>query len=208
MIIEGKQVLLTQPDFARPPKLSGSRLMSSAALSQARRIGFYTGQQAQHFLTQEFILRGSQIQDIEDFFYSMGGKWQTFWALSWHQELVAVAGINSGAFNLQISPVGYATEYNPADADTTKLGHYVFLLDIRGNLHISKVNSVSGTSPEILALATAPAVTFVLGEFFIGFVYHVRFTSDELGLEYSGIDEAKTTLPMMEAITISSSPDA
>jgi hypothetical protein len=209
MIIESKPVLLTIPDFAQDPEVKISQGKTLIDLSEAPRINNYTGKRPRRGWPVSFTFRTrAEIEAFEEFFYTQAGKWSSFWIPSWHGELNAVANLNNAGSSLSITPVNYATVYDPSHTDTSRPGHYIFLYDITGAMHVSLVNSVSGTSPEVLVLNTAASRNWVLGQFFTGFLYLVRFTSDTLALEYSGPSAAKCSLGVIEDIRITSEADA
>jgi hypothetical protein len=209
MIIESKPVLLTLPDFAQAPEFRTRQQGTLVGLSEAPRVITYVGKRAQMGWPLNFAFKTrADILALEEFFYAQAGKWSSFWAPSWHGQLNPTAGIANGTSNVSISPVNYATIYDPTNADTSRPGHYIFLYDITGALHISLINSVSGASPEVLVMATPAARTWTLGQFIIGFVYLVRWATDTLSLEYSGPNSARVNLGVVEDIRISSKTDA
>lgn len=206
--IEGKEVLLTVPDFADAPNIVGEQKLSIVALGEARRIAAYVGKHPIHAMTHDFLFASRAAADVfEEFFDARCGRWQPFWVPGWHAELNPVAGIANGGNQLSISPVEYATIYDPTHAETNRLGHYIYLHDIDGTIHTTKVNSVAGANPEILTLNTAVAKTWTLGNFYVGFLYHVRFLNDELEMEWNGINEARCSVPMVEVMTMTSAAD-
>jgi hypothetical protein len=209
MIIEGKEVLLIMPEFSTAPKFNTARQKSMVGISQAPRLAVYTGQRQANGWNMRFAMNSrAEIRTLEAFFYRMAGRWGSFWLPSWHGELNPVASLANGASALSISPVRYATIYDPTHADTSRPGHYIFLQHIEGTLHVSKVNTVSGAGPEVLALNTAAARDWNLGSFFAGFVYLVRFTTDKLSLEYSGLNSATCSLGVIEDLQMQSEADA
>jgi hypothetical protein len=160
---------------------------------------------AQHTITFDFLLMGrDDIRELSDFFYEMRGKWGEFFVPSWHPELEAAVGIDYGENELYIEPIGYADLFGE-DTGTSlavpeNLGNHIFLLHDEGDLHLSAVESVTGTDPEILNLSEPVSRDFEVGRFIAGFLYWVRFTTDELELEYIGPETAKCSLVFQEGI--------
>ena len=199
MILEGLEVLLLQPDFATSPKIVGNHSSEKVELSESEKVEIYIGDHPLHSFTHRFKLTSrADIATLEDFFFDRAGKWQPFWIPSWHAELNPVATIANGGTELQISPVNYATVFNPSHANVAKLGHYIFLIHLDGTFLIRKVTGVSGTSPEVLTLNSAVTREFKLGEFAVGFVYCVSLISDELALTYSGPSSATAEFGVTE----------
>lgn len=208
MTIESAEVLLTRPHFATAPKVSASRLSQRIANGQAPQQVTWNGMQPTHGWRMEFVLRSrANVQAFEEFFYARKGKWNHFWVPSWHAELNPLETLSIGETALDITPVNYATVYDPTKTDGTQLGNYIFLASYAGDLHVSKVNSVSGTSPEVLVLADAPAVDFTLGQYIAGFVYKCRFAQDELDITWKGATNATTEVGIMEIITSTPAAD-
>jgi hypothetical protein len=209
MTIEGKEVLLTAPQFTARPKVAAKRRTSMVELSEAPRLAAYTGARVIHSLAFDFLFQSkAAVEAFEALFCQCRGRWADLWVPSWHAELDPTAGVADGTDELSISPVDYATIYDPSDADTTRLGHYVFLRSVSGTMHISKVLSVAGSSPEVLTLEDAVTEDFTFGSFFVGFLYHCRFTNDALAMKWSGPACAKTSALFIETLTLESEDDA
>lgn len=198
-------VLTIQPHFASPPKLKGTRQFDTVSLSQAPQVRSFRGLHAQHTLVFDFQLHGlEEVKALSDFFYDRKGKWDEFFVLSWHAEAVPAASLASGATALSVEPMDY-TEFFAADPSETEqvvenLGHYIFLLHEEGDLHLTQVRVVASGDPEVLHLVTPPERDFELGRFVVGFLYFVRFLTDELELEYSGPESASASLAMVELV--------
>ena len=212
MPIEGKEVLLTVPQFSRAPKITASRATSMVSLSDAARVQAYIGKTALHSFTAEYLFRTrAEIAAFEDFFYDRAGKWESFWLPGWHAELNLAASLLSGATAVPITAVDYANVYDPLHAETKRLGHYAYLHDADGTIHTSLVTAASGpdaNGQEWLTLGTATGKAYTLGQCYLGFLYHVRFAADELRLEWSGVNEAKTQVGFLEAAQATSLSDA
>lgn len=199
MTLEGLEVLLLQPDFATSPKIVGNHSSEKVELSEAAKVEAFIGDHPLHSFTHRFKLTSREdVATLEDFFFDRAGKWQPFWLPSWHAELNPVATIADGGTTLSISPVNYASVYNPAHANVARLGHYIFLIHLDGTFLIRKVTSVAGSSPEVLTLNSAVTREFKLGEFAVGFVYCVSAISDDLVLTYNGSDSATAELGVTE----------
>lgn len=206
--IEGKELFLTQPNFASPPRIVGQQIVSTVELSEARRIAAYTGKHPLHAMTHEFIFKTkAEAEAFEEFFDARGGQHEAFWIPGWHAELNPVANITNGGNQISVSPVEYASVYDPTHAETNRLGHYVFVHDYDGTIHTTRINSVSGTNPEVLVMNTVAPKLFTLGQFYVGFLYHVRFMTDELEMEWFGANEAHCSVPLIEAMTTTSAAD-
>lgn len=199
MTLEGLEVLLLQPDFATSPKLVGNYSSEKVDLSEAERIDAYYGDHPLHSFTHRFKLSSrADIETLEDFHFDRAGKWQPFWLPSWHAELNPLATIANGGTELQISPVGYATVFDPTHTNVARLGHYIFLIHLDGTFLIRKVTGVSGSSPEVLTLNSGVTREFKLGEFAVGFVYCVSLIADDLVLTFNGKDSATAEIGVTE----------
>lgn len=199
MTLEGLDVLLLQPDFATSPKIVGNYTVDRTDLSEAVRVEAYVGDHLLHSFTHKFKLTSrADIATLEDFHFSRAGKWQPFWLPSWHGELNPVETIANGGTTLSISPVNYATVYDPTHANVARLGHYIFLIHLDGTFLVRKVTSVAGSSPEVLTLNSAVNREFKLGEFAVGFVYCVSSVADDLVLLFNGPDSATVDLGVTE----------
>lgn len=205
MIIEGKPLFDLAPDFAEAPEPGAQRLMTAANLSVAPRIAAPLGAHPVHTLRHRFVLVDAEIATFEDFFYTQAGRWGDFWVPSWHAELNPTAGLAIGGAALTITPVEYASVYDPTHPQVNRLGHYIYLHDQDGSMHVSKVTGVTGA--EILTLATPAERTWTLGRFYAGFLYRVRFLSDNLELEYSGPNVARATVAFQEVVISESTAD-
>lgn len=199
MILEGLEVLLLQPDFATAPKIVGNYKSEQVDLGEAPRIDAYLGDRPLHGFTHRFKLSSRTAAAIlEDFFFDRAGKWQPFWLPSWHGELNPVATIADGGSSLSISPVNYATVYDPTHANPARLGHYIFLIHYDGTFLVRKVTAVSGTSPEVLTLDAPVTREFALGEFAVGFVYCVTSVGDKFAFTFNGKENASLDLAVTE----------
>lgn len=209
MTIEGKEVLLTRPSFATPPRIVGRREKRKLDVAQARTLIGWNGKAAIHGFQHEHCFQArADFFAFMDFFYDRRGRWSRFWVPSWHAELSPTATVANGATSLSISPVNYATVFPITPSDLFALGNYVWLLSNGGDFHVSKVTSVAGTSPEVLTLATATSVQFTLGQFIAGFLYSVRFAQDDLRMDFFGANNAETQTAFVEVLTSSSDADA
>lgn len=206
MTLEGLEVLLFQPDFATPPRLVGTQKSDEVSLSQAPRLQAYVSETPLHAFTHKFKFTSrADAASFEDFITDRAGKWQPFWCPSWHGELNPVATIANGSNQLAITPVNYATVFNPTDSNVAKLGHYIFLVHYDGTFLVRKVTSVSGTSPEVLTLDSGVTREFALGQFVVGFLYCVTLISDKVTLNYNGADNISVDLALTEEPSIDDS---
>lgn len=198
-------VLLVRPDFAEPPVLAGGRLNRIVGLSAARRLGFFQGQKPVHSLTHRYILSGADLLEFEAFFNARRGRWQDFLMPSWTGELgcneTNLTSTPQGSPSLNIDWCDYATNYGPADG---RLGRYIFILWSDGTFFTSKVNGIFSSTPgvtEELDLANPlPKDVLVTDPPVIGFLYNVRFSSDELELTYSGPGVAAFEMSYVEHV--------
>lgn len=205
MTIDGKELLEIRPDFADEPDLMANRIASLVDLSPARRLAGYTGQKPVHVLNHKFVLRGSEIAQFEAFFNARAGKWEDFLAPSWTSELgvseTNVTDSPSGAPDLYIDWCDYATHYGPTDG---RLGRYLFILWDDGTFFATKVTDVAASTPNVVDQLTLeddlPQAVEVANPPMIGFVYNVRFASDELFMEYRGPSNAVTDAGMLEVV--------
>lgn len=211
MTIDGKELFEMRPDFAEEPDLMANRIASMAAVSPARRYVAYTGQKPVHVLNHKFVLRGSQIAEFESFFNARAGKWQDFLVPSWTSELgvseTNVTDSPSGAPDLYVDWCDFATYYGPADG---RLGRYLFILWDDGTFFATKVTAVAASTPNVVEQLTLndnlPKAVEVANPPMIGFVYNVRFASDELFMEFKGPQNAEVDSGMLEVVT--STPEA
>ncbi len=204
MTLESLPVLLTQPDFASAPKLTGFQRTDVADLSEARRVEGYLSQRPIHSFTHKFLFTSRDAAfEFEDFMDAIGSSWKQFWLPSWQAELNPLADVASGATSLTVTAVDYATVYDPTDSNVTKLGHYIFLLDYSGNLFITKITAVATVAGnEVLTLQTAAPNAFTLGQFIVGFVYCVTAITDDVVLDFKGLNQIETSLGVTEAMQI------
>lgn len=197
--LEGYFVLDMQPDFAEAPRLAGKYSGELVDLSDAPRVNAYIGRKPAHVLNQKFKFHSrTEFEEFEDFFDSVAGTWLPFWVPSWHAELAPTADCLAGASTLSISPVKYATTYDPTALERNDLGHYIFLMNVQGNLEIKKVVSVAGTSPEVLTFDTPIVNNYKLGLSIVGFMYFVRFLSDQLSIDFTGLAQGDCEVGYME----------
>lgn len=201
MTIEGFNALLTMPDFAGIPRISGMMKFDQADLSEARRINAFVGERPIHSFTHKFkFTNRADAEAYEDFMDALAGKWGAFWIPSWHAELNPVADVSTNT--IQITPVKYATVYDPTNSNPVALGHYIFLIHYDGTFLVRKVLSVTGTSPEVLTLDAPVTKYFALGEFFVGFIYCVRSISDEIAMTFDGMRNIESDLGVVEVMRI------
>lgn len=205
MSIAGYDVLDTMPDFAQAPRLTGKFAGELVALSDAKRVNAYVGRRPLHVLSQKFKFHSrTEVEEFEDFFDSVAGSWLPFWIPSWHAELNLAADALTAASTVQITPVKYATVYDPTTASLNDLGHYIFLLNTAGTLEIKKVVTVAGTTTETLTLDSPLGHDFKRGKCIVGFMYFVRFLSDQLSLDFTGPTQADCDVGFMEVQTLGS----
>lgn len=210
MTIDGLELFEVRPTFASPPELAANRIAQGIEVSEARRIGFFIGQKPNHVLSHHYVLREDEIETVENFFNARSGKWQSFLVPSYHSELgcgeTNVTNSTSGSANLYVDWCDYANNYGPTDG---LLGRYVFILWDDGTFFASKVSGVGASVANVhdrLTLATnLPQDVLVSNPPLIGFIYHVRFATDELALEYEGPSNASTDLSFIE-ITLATPP--
>lgn len=216
MTLDGLEVLLTRPDFASPPSLNGSRLATLTDLGRSRRYGAFPGKVATHALSHRYVLRGTEVRDFEDFFNARAGRWQRFLLPSWVYELsngeTNATGSSSGQPNLRIDFCDYAAVFNPAGAETSRLGHYVWILWPDATFFAAKVNSVASSTAGVhdtLALASnlPKAVTADHGQL-IGFCYAARFAHDDLELTFRGPGTAECEVTYAEDVQSTPAADA
>lgn len=203
MTIEGKPFLVIQPEFTTPPRVMGQRQTEMVTFGQSPALLTYTGKHAMHSLNHAFFFQSrADIQAFADFFDGIAGKWGAFFMPSWLPELNPVAGIADGGSELSISPMDYYAAFL-ADSETTRLGHYIFLLNVDGTMHVSKViESTTVEDTEVLTLETPVPQAFALGEFMAGFVYFVRFAQDTLTIEFSGATKGRSNVGVIEVVKI------
>lgn len=207
MTILGKEVLEIMPEFTTPPSIIGRRDAEIASLSHSKRRAQFVGKHAVHTLNHSFrFISAAEIRAFSDFWETVAGRWGAFWVPSWHSEINPVEGMVNGTNLLAITPVGYAGVYL-ADTELTRLGRYIWMFKPDGTTHVSKVTAASVGNPEVLTLETAVAEDWDLGTFEVGFLYHVRFASDRLSLDFSGATEASARVAMVETIKVESLDD-
>jgi hypothetical protein len=201
------------PDFADRPRLmskgvvDGSNLSPSAVDTVA-----FPSKYPRHSLRMSFKFSDTNLNSANDLhkligtFGRRGGRHEAFWIPSYVEEL-SPAGDASGT-SLNIKEVEYDATYLQATSEITRLGNYIWLLDRDGTVDYRKVTAASTGDPETLTVSSAFSKTFTQGEFICGFLYFVRFLSDELIIDFSkrGIAEAK--LGFIEVYDVTSEADA
>lgn len=209
MSLQGYEVFDIAPHFASPPKLRGGMIVDKIGNAAAAQIVSYRGKHPLHSLYFEFLFTDeAAVREFEDFFAAHAGKWKPFWIPSWHQELVPAADLASGSNQLSIEPVGYEDRYLVDTANVTRLGNYVFLLHEDGTLWTPRVTAVTGTDPEVLTLDANAAMDWDAGKYILGFLYFVRFMSDELEVKWSGPSVAQSSISFQEVVRIAAEADA
>ena len=211
MSIENREVLSSRPNFASEPEIITGRAYNNVALAPARRIKFATSKRAIHSLNHRYVLRGAQIAAFEDFFNARAGKWKEFWVPSWTGELgrANTETDNAGATTLHVDWCDYAVNFDPTHSEVGRLGHYIWILWPDGTFHVTKVTSVAASvinNYDRLNIATALPKAVTPNGQIIGFLYLVRFISDELLLAYAGPNNAAVEMGYIEHVE--SVPDA
>ena len=200
MTLDSYEVLLTQPDFARAPKLTGRRGISLMASGQARRLGLFPTGGTRHVLGHRFAFTTrAAARTFEDFFNDRRGSWAGFLVPGWHAELEPLQSLAPGNTSLAITAVNYAAVYLDT-AKKTLTGHYIYLLNNDGDFHATKVLSATAGTPEILTLRDAVPDNYLLGTYHVGFLYHARFMRDRLLFEFSGPEYVECDAPMIELV--------
>lgn len=199
MNLQGYPVLEIVPQFADPPTIAGRYQASLADLSDAPRANFMVGRKPIHVLSQKYLFQSrAEAEAFEDFFDEVAGTWGTFWVPSWHGELNPTVNADSGATELSISPVNYATVFDPTTDKLNDLGHFIWFLHYDGTFEIKRVTAVTGTDPEVLTLDSGLSRQYKVGEFLVGFLYLVRFMNDELSLNFTGLNHIDCDSAMIE----------
>lgn len=209
MTIEGHEVFLTKPQFAAQPKLTSSRDLRMLAASAARRYGAWPTRAPLHVLTHEYAFDSrAAAREFEDFFYDRRGQWGTFWTPGWHAELKPQQTLSAGATSLAIAKVNYSAVYLPG-SDTKRLGRYIYLLNTKGQMHVTKVTAAAAGDPEILTFETAVpgGVSFIAGSYHVGLLYFVRFMNDRIAMQFAGPELATTQVQFVETLTATASTD-
>lgn len=208
MTIEGLPVLEIAPDFGTAPKFTGSYAVELVNISEAPRVAGFIGDRPLHAFSFgfEFFSR-ADAAEFEDFFNDIFGSWGAFLVPSWHGELAPVGNVELASDELQIEPVNYAAVYDPTHANPARLGHYIFLLHEDGGLEFRKVESVAGTSPEVLTLDSPVTKQYSAGRFAVGFLYCVRSVTNENVLRFQGSQKASAQLSVTEVAFIEEADD-
>lgn len=188
MTLDGIEILLVQPDFAQPPRMTGRRGISMFARGQARRFGMFPTGGVPHVLAHRYAFTSrTAAREFENFFNARKGRHGGFLAPGWHAELEPKQTLEEGDTELAIGQVNYAAVYLDT-AKKARTGHYIYLLNEAGDFHASKVLSATTGATEILTLrdAVPEGMSFQLGRYHVGFLYHARFMSDALALDFAG----------------------
>lgn len=211
MTIDGKELLEIRPDFADRPRMNATRFSRMSQQGQARRIGFFPGKKAVHTLNHRYVLRGANVDAFEAFFNARRGRHESFLVPSYVAELgcgtTNVTGSPAAGTDLYIDWCDYETLYGPVEGF---LGQYIFILWPDGTFFATEVEAVAASVADVhdrltLADALPKDVTTDDGQV-IGFCYDVRFMSDEIELEYVGLDCAMAEIAFIE--DVDSEPEA
>lgn len=203
MEINGLQVMTIAPHFAAPPRPSATRGFDLVGLSQSPKYAAFPGRSVVHTLRFDFLCHSnSEIRALVEFFELQKGKWGDFFLPSWHAELTPASDLADNGDELQIEPIGYEDAYFADTSFDNWLGQHIFMLHREGDFHVSKVLSVIGGPAEVLTLASPVERDWNIGDFIIGFLYHVRWLNDELELEFHGLNQASTTLAAQELVPV------
>ena len=201
------------PDFASPPKLMGSLASQRAKLAMGIDVAGFYGKYPRHTLSHVFKFTDTTLDSSGDlyavnkFFYDHAGRHKRFWVPSYVEEL-SPAGNASGT-SLDIKEVEYDATYLQATSEVTRLGNYIWLLDVDGTLEFRKVTSAtSGSDPETLTVSSSFSKTFTQGEFICGFLYCVRFAADDLVIDYDERGISQCRLTFIEDYNVTSEADA
>ena len=211
----GYQVLSQQPDFADQVSIAAARASSLGGFGQARRYAVWPGKDAVHSLAARYVLRGAEIAAMESFHADHCGSWRAFLLPSWVSEL---ANGETNATTTTVGPATLAIDYCDyantwgKDLDDGKLGRFVFVLYPDGELAVRRVSGVASSAPgdkDVLAVDSGWPQAIVPGDgCLIGFAYLVRFLSDALELEFSGLAQAACDLAFVQALVSVPEADA
>jgi len=213
-MLSGKELLTIRPDFATDPRMTGARFTASAEAGPARRFAAFPGKAPVHQLTQRYILRGQEIQDLIDFHAARAGKWEDFFVPSWFGDIAwqysTHATVTAGTAQLVIDWCNYAKYYGPIDGDIFRTGRHVFALWPDGTFAARKVTAVAGSVANDYDLLTVDAAwpqDISRGTCLLGFCYLVRFSSDELEVQYKGNGTAEISATYIEQLTAAAAAD-
>lgn len=209
MTLDDIPLLEVEPDFATAPRIAGRRSVSFHSRGQSRSIGVFPTGGLQHVLNHRFVFNTrAEARELEDFFNSRCGSWSGFFALGWHAEIEPLQSLAPGGDSLAITAVNYGSVYLAADKKTLT-GQYIYLMNRSGEVHYTKVLAASSGSPEVLTLRdpVPDGMNFLVGDYHVGFLYHVRFLADRLALDFSGPDACSCELAMLELVENSASLD-
>jgi len=200
--IDGIEILTIQPDFAQPPRLTGRRGISYFGRGQSRRFGMFPTGGVRHVLAHRYAFDSrTAARELEDFFNARRGQQGGFFAPGWHAELEPKQTVEEGGTELAIGQVNYAAVYLDT-AKKARTGHYIYLLNEAGDFHATKVLSATTGATEVLTLrdAVPEGMTFQLGRYHVGFLYHARFMADALALEFAGPQFVTCETSMIELL--------
>ncbi len=212
MTLDGKEIFEFRPDYAQAPELAATLFAVPTDISPAPRIGSFIGQKPIHVMSHRYVLAGDNISAFEAWFNARAGRHEAFLVPSWTAEL-GVAETNTtdstvGNADLFIDWCDYANAYGPAD---DRLGQYVFILWSDGTVFYAEVvgvtDSVADQYDQLELSAELPKDVAVSDPPIIGFLYHARFNSDELAMEYAGNRVAQTEIGFVEVIVSTSEAD-
>lgn len=205
MTIDGLEVFEIRPDFSANTEVEVAGAVLGKSLGEARSFFQFPTQRGVHSLPREYVMSAAVAAEFEAFFDARAGQWQSFLVPSYCSEL-GVSETNStdsssGSADLYIDWCDYENTFEPIDGN---LGRYIFILWDDGTFFATKVlsvtDSVEDDYDQLELDDNLPKDVDVDNPPMIGFLYQVRFASDELELEYSGVSRVSASAPMIETL--------
>ena len=200
------------PNFSERPTLIGRHPIQIADLTAGTGRGEFFGKYPRHTLRHRYLFpqqsldEDNGIHKILAFYRDRAGRHERFWVPSFMEEIQPAS--DAAGVNLSIEPIEYDATFLQATGEVTRLGNYIWLLDVDGTLEYRKVTSATTGDPEILTVSSAFSKTFTQGEFIAGFLYCVRFLADEIAIDWGDRNSAPIQLGFVETYDVTSEADA
>ena len=190
------------PDFAGIPSLLVSTSGSLVGEGFGPRLAQFAGKHPRHTLNHEWHLKTAlEIKQFCQFFDQQAGRWGGFFIPSYQAEVNPVEDIPNGTNEIYIDPVGFDQAYLAGD-QIFSAGNNVALIHRDGTRHYARVIDALDGTPERLTIEPGVDRDWIVGEFFISFLYYVRFINDLVTLDFNGPAEATVRAPMIENVLV------
>jgi hypothetical protein len=191
------------PNFAGIPTLAVSTVGSIIGEGFGPRLAQFSGKHPRHTLNHEWHLKTAlEIKQFCQFFDQQAGRWGGFFMPSYHAEIEPIDDVLDGATEIHIDEIGYFDAFNINGGNAMALGSSIALIHRDGSRHYARITDVLDGNPERLIIDPPVDRDWLIGEFFISFLYYVRFVNDLVTLDFNGPNEATVRAPMIENILV------